>query len=118
MDIVHGFTYNSFTESSFNKDKTSNVTGRVICLPYKIEKIIDSLNDVYLVELKKGLAQEIIENEKDQNQVIRWQEYLKHFIACEYFEKVEQIIEQRMGDLDALMKSDCGKEVLIRVLEF
>jgi glutaredoxin 2 len=121
MDIVHSFTYHSFTESSFNKDKPSDLIGRVICLPYKIERIIDSLNDIYLVELKKGLAQEIIENEKDQNQVVRWDEYLKHFIACEYFEKVEQIIEERMGGLDALMKSDynlyeLGWEIILKSL--
>lgn len=121
MDIVYSFTYDSFTESSFNIDKPSNLIGRVIYLPYNIEKVVDSLNDVYLVELRKGLAQEIIENEKDQNQVVRWDEYLKHFIACDSFQKVEQIIEERMGGLDALMKSDynlyeLGWEIILKSL--
>jgi hypothetical protein len=121
MDTVYSFTYNSFTESSFNIDKPSNLIGRVIRVPYKIENIVDSLNDVYLVEVKNGLAQEIIENEKDQNQVVRWDECLRHFIACEYFQKVEQIIEERMGGLDALMKSDynlyeLGWEIILKSL--
>jgi hypothetical protein len=59
-----------------------------------------------LTELKKGIAQELIEKEKDQHQVVRWDVCLKHFIRCEYFEKVEHIVEERMGGLDALTKSD------------
>lgn len=80
-DIIDSFTYASFTGSSFTRDKPSNLIGRVICLPYKIERIIDSLNDVYLVELRNGMAQEIIENEKDQYEVARSDERVKHFIA-------------------------------------
>jgi hypothetical protein len=120
-DIIDSFTYVSLSGSSFNKDKPSNLIGRVICLPYKIEKIIDSLNDVYFVELKKGIAQEIIENAKDQYQVVRWDECLKHFIAYEYFEKVEHIVEEKMGGLDALMDCDynlyeLGWEIILKAL--
>lgn len=116
-DFIHSFTYNSFTESSLNKDKPSKLIGRVICLPYKIEMIMDLVNDVYLVELRKGMAQEIIENERDQYEVARWEECVKHFIACEYFEKVGCIIEKRMGGLDALTLG-CFAFLLLSVLLF
>jgi hypothetical protein len=89
------FFYSS-ARSSFSEGRTSSLSGRVICLPYKVQNIVDSLYDTYLVELKSGLAQE------DE----RWDECLKHFIACEYFDKVEDILKERIGGLDGLMKSD------------
>jgi hypothetical protein len=74
-----------------------------------------------LVEMKKGQEQERIESEKDQNQVVRWDESLEHFIACEYFDKVERIVEERVGGLDILMNSDynlyeLGWEIILKSL--
>lgn len=117
IDFIHAFS-DKFSKH-FNRVKTSSLSGRVICLPYKIENIIDSLNDVYLVELKSGLAHERIEGDKCENGVGGWYECLKHFVACEYFDKVRDILDKRMGGLDALMKSDynlykLGWEIILK----
>jgi hypothetical protein len=121
MDIVHSFTYTSFTEKSFNKARPSSLVGRVICLPYKFEEITDSLYDVYLAELKKGIELEVIESGKTEPQVAGWEECVKHFIDCEYFDKVNYIIEKRMGGLDRLMQDDpnlyeLGWKIIIKLL--
>ena len=55
IDFIHSFTSKSFAKS-FNPVKTSSLSDRVICLPYKIENIVNSLNDAYLVESKSGLT--------------------------------------------------------------
>ena len=75
-------------------------------MPYKVENVLNSLKDNYLEEIRQGLEKERVENEKDENQVIRTYDYLKHFVTCEHFDKVEHIIDERMGGLDNLMKSD------------
>jgi hypothetical protein len=50
------------------------------------------------VELKNGLVQ------FNQDEcAAEWDECLKHFIACEYFDKVEDILKGRIGGLDGLV---------------
>ena len=120
-DIDFKHTYSDKFSQRFNRVKTSSLSGRVISLPYKIENIIDSLEDTYLVEMKRGQEQERIESEKDQNQVVRWDECLKHFIACEYFDKVEEIVNKKMGGWDKLMNGDyvlyeLGWKIIIKSL--
>ena len=71
--------------------------------------------------MKRGQEQERIESEKDQNQVVRWDECLKHFIACEYFDKVEEIVNKKMGGWDKLMNGDyvlyeLGWKIIIKSL--
>ena len=104
IDFEHVFLDKS--SEHVNSTKTSSLRDRVICLPYKIENVLDSLEGNYLEEIKQGLEKERIENEKGEFQVVRTYDYLKHFVACEYFDKVERILDERMGGLDNFMKTD------------
>jgi hypothetical protein len=105
-DIDFERIFSDKSNENVNSTRTSSLRDRVICLPYKIENVLDSLEDNYLEEIKQGLEKERVENEKDENQVVRTYDYLRHFVACEYFDKVERILDERMGGLDNLMKSD------------
>lgn len=122
IDFVHSFEGDgSFTERSFNVTKASSLIGRVIRLPYKFEMIVDLLHDTYLLELRNGIEKEGIEVNKDQNEIPRWHECLEHFVACEYFDKVEDIINKNIGGWDKLMKFDynlykLGWKIIIKSL--
>jgi hypothetical protein len=63
IDFTH--TFSDKFSKYFDRVKISSLSGRVICLPYKIENIIHSLNYIYLVKLKSGLAEE-------KNEVVKW----------------------------------------------
>ncbi len=104
---MHSFEGNgSFTERSSNVTKASSLIGRVIRLPYKFEMVVDLLHDTYLRELRKGIEQERIEINKAENEIARWHVCLEHFISCEYFDKVEDIVNKKIGGWDRLMKFD------------
>lgn len=107
IDFVSGLEGNAeFTERNSNVTRNSSLIGRVIRLPYNFEKIVDVLHDTYLQQLRKGIEQENVENNKDKFEVVRWQECLEPYSQCEYFEKIEEIIKEKMGGWDRLMKSD------------
>ena len=123
IDFAHSFLKSSFTERSANVTKDSSLIDRVIRLPYKFEEVVDLLHDTYLRELQKGLELEKIEGNKGENEIARWHERLEPFIACEYFDKVEEIVNKKMGGWDKLMKADyilyqLGWKIIISIAEY
>jgi hypothetical protein len=108
----------SITERKSNVTSTSSLIDRVIRLPYKFEKVVDVLYDTYLQKLCKGIEQEKVENDKNENEIARWHECLLPYIECEYIDKVEEIIEQKIGWDELLMNSDyrLGCEIIVRSL--
>ena len=67
IDFPHGVMFENFDKRSFNADKPSKLNGRVICLPYGIEKIANLLNPIYLQNLKDGQSYELGEEFEDNN---------------------------------------------------
>lgn len=74
----------------------SELEGRVICLPYKFEKVLPLLKNLYLKELKRGLSQEkgcnAQENQGAPN--VPWGECMVPFISCEYVDKIKWILQK------------------------
>jgi len=102
---------------------TSDLEGRVIRLPYSL-KIVDLLKDKYLDNLIKGQHCEVereiqIEHSLDKElERRRWHECLLPYIECEYIDKVEEIIKQKIGWDELLMNRDyrLGCEIIVRSL--
>lgn len=111
IEFPHGYRHESFT-NSFNTDIPSKLEGKVICLLYRIEKVIGSLQYVYLKNLieaensEKTLEFQDVSGTQDQH-FVRWDECLSLYADCEYTERIEKIIADRM-DLDTLMKINYG----------
>jgi hypothetical protein len=84
----------------------------VIRLPYRLEKIVDSLKDKYLDNLIKAQQCEIerevqIENSPDiELEQRRWHDCLLPYVKCEYIDNVEKIIEDKIGWDELLMNRD------------
>ena len=72
----------------------SELEERVICLPYKFEKALHLLKNVYLKELKKGLSQERGCNDQENRGAsnVPWESCVEPFINCEYVDKVNWIM--------------------------
>jgi len=74
----------------------SSLDGRVVCLPYKFEKVFPYLKNHYLKNLRDGL---ITETAQHQAEIIRgekanWISCIPYFVNAEHCEKVECLIEQ------------------------
>ncbi len=119
IDFVHGYYHESFTKESFNVDIPSKLKGRVICLPYKIEEIIGKLQSTYLHNLSEAQECEkrLETNSYMGNAVgqIRWDKCLKLYAECEYTEKIESMIEEKM-DLNKLIEIDyeAGGKIILK----
>ncbi|MGB6672909.1 MAG: hypothetical protein WBE34_10775, partial [Candidatus Nitrosopolaris sp.] len=92
----------------------------VICLPYRIEKVIGSLQYLYLKNLIEAKTcektMEFQEISSGQHQgLVRWDECLGQYAECEHVERIEKIIEEKM-DLNTLMKInyDVGGKIIIK----
>jgi SIR2-like domain len=125
IDFVHGFDHEGFDSVGFDTDIPSDLVGRVICLPYKFEKIVDSLKDNYLDNLKKGQQCENdrqieYENANSKTSITnRWHECLSGYIECEYIDRVEKIVEEKVGGWDQLLMNldyKLGCKIIIKSL--
>ncbi|HAW58924.1 MAG TPA: hypothetical protein DCX03_07930 [Bacteroidales bacterium] len=71
----------------------SHLVERVICLPYKFEKVFPSLMDNYLNNLKKGLLEvDAAQKQEDLAKEPRWKDCLIPLAKAEFSEKVINII--------------------------
>jgi hypothetical protein len=119
IDFPHGFYHENFTEG-FDIDVPSRLKGRVICLPYRIEKVIGSLQYHYLRNLidaescEKTMEFQEISDGQFQG-LVRWDECLVQYAECEHVERIEKIIDEKM-DLNTLMKInyDVGGKIIIK----
>lgn len=73
----------------------SSLDGRVVCLPYKFEKVLPYLKNYHLKNLRDGLS-----NENGQQQVeikgeeADWMPCIKSFVNAEHCEKVESLLDK------------------------
>jgi hypothetical protein len=104
---------------------TSDLEGRVIRLPYRLEKIVDLLKDKYLDNLIKGQDCEIEREVKLEDphtdkelERSRWHDCLLPYIQCEYIDKVEKIIVEKIGWDELLMNRNyrLGCEIIVKSL--
>jgi hypothetical protein len=139
-EFPHGYTHEGFSSQGFTTDLPSQLEGRVICLPYKTDKIFPRLKKYY-ESLKNGLNNEkiIYENKepdkffdlqtlynldktKEVFSLDEFSEYtsvktcLEYFLQCEYFERCEKIIED-CGGWDKIITED-SKFTLTMLLRF
>ena len=80
----------SFIQNSFIAPVSSDLIRRVICLPYKFEKIIPLLKNEYLTKLMKAQS---IENQLyiDEDEINR-KNCLRLYLECEFMGKVDELI--------------------------
>jgi SIR2-like domain len=119
IDFPHGFDHEGFDPIGFDTDIPSDLVGRVICLPYKFEKIVYSLKENYLDNLKKGQQCENKRQTENENAINRWHECLSSYIECEYIDKVEKIVEEKVGGWDQLVMNlnyKLGCEIIVKSL--
>ena len=110
IDFQHGNDH-----EDYNKGLPSKLEGRVICLPYKIEKIIDVLQYTYVKNLADAIrCKRKIANESPAG-LDAWIDCLRRYIKCEHIEMTEKIIEEKI-DFNTLMKIDyrLGGEILVK----
>lgn len=123
-EFPHSYTHESYSQSGYNTDLASDLEGRVIRLPYRFEKIIHLLKNKYLENLMKGQQCEIqreidLDNLADkQIAVSKWYDCLLPYIECEHIDKVEKIIEDKMGWDELMMNRDyrLGSKIIVKSL--
>jgi hypothetical protein len=110
-DFKHGFMHENFTSKSFNITISTDLEGRVICLPYKFQVIFPWLLQYY-EQLKKGrefdlrlrnssgmldplVAHFYGEYMGEYTQTFNLIDCLFCFKECEYFDRIDTIIEER-----------------------
>lgn len=71
----------------------SSLYGKVVCLPYGVERILSYLKNNYLKNLKEGLREEIIQHQvENKGQKPNWLNCIISFVKAEYINKVEDLI--------------------------
>ena len=89
----------------------SDLEGRVICLPYKFEKVLPLLNTIYLRNVTNSLR-----SEKDCRQSDNmggspdWGRCLPPLVLCEYVDKIEQVLEK--GAWKSFRNNSFGYDVI------
>ena len=74
----------------------SSLDGRVVCLPYKFEKVFPYLKNHYLKNLRDGLNTETAQHQAEiiRGEKANWISCIPYFVNAEHCEKVECLIEQ------------------------
>ena len=115
QEFIHGFRYIGFTEG-FNREIPTELENKVIRLPYKFEQIFPKLL-MYHENLKRGLSYERIitqtsgminplvgfPTDNSLTSFITLIDCLECFLECEYFDKINEIIDQRTEGWDSLI---------------
>jgi len=77
-----------------NQTTPSSLDGRVVCLPYKFEKVFPYLKNHYLKNLREGLS---CESQRQKTEIkggrADWIPCIKSFVNAEHCEKVESLLE-------------------------
>jgi SIR2-like domain len=87
------FKDEQFIDNEPNNNPKSDLDGRVVCLPYRVEDVLPYLKKDFFDYLKRAeeLYRKHLENEPDSSDQ-NWTECLKYYSECEHFYKVDQIV--------------------------
>ena len=70
----------------------SSLDGRVVCLPYKFEKVLPYIKNHYLKNLREGLSNMYAQQQVEiRGEKAFWMSCLRSFVNAEYTEKVEDL---------------------------
>jgi len=76
-----------------NHTNPSSLSGKVICLPYLFEKVLPTLKNYYLQNLRNGLYYENAQHQLEiQGDPASWIPCIEQLIKAEYIEKAEELI--------------------------
>jgi len=90
--LPHAFS-SDFSSEDFDAAVPSELAGRVICLPYKFEKVLPLLKNQYLKNLKEGLAiEQQTRDRENRGETADWASCIRPFIESEHMEKVNEIL--------------------------
>jgi len=90
--LPHGFS-SDFSYEDFDAYAPSELSGRVVCLPYKFENVLPLLKNRYLRRLNEGLVRENdLRDRENKGESVAWWLCLQPFVECEHMEKVNEIV--------------------------
>lgn len=94
-EFVHGFSHENFHPNDFNVDRPSELKGRVVYLPYTIQKILPILKKEYLDKLTETeILAGKLKHSPPRDLISDWKNCLKNYMECEYLEKVDSLLNQ------------------------
>lgn len=95
IQFPDSFTLKSANRKSYTTPELSKLKRRVICLPYKFEKVIHLLKNYYLKNLQDGQTIEQREKFKEASgEKTSWHECLLPYLNSEHAEKVLEIMKR------------------------
>lgn len=97
--LIDPSAYKIYTDRLKYSNKTnktsSSLNGKVVCLPYKFEKVFPILKDLYLKYLREGLKSELEQKQHElRGENADWVNCLKPLINAEYTEKIEEVLKK------------------------
>lgn len=93
----------------------SSLYERVVCLPYKFEKVLPLLKNHYLINLKEGLSDELGKKQKEmERKKVDWISCIKSFVETEHCERVESLLE-RIDNLELEGNWKLNLELLLKM---
>ena len=93
----------------------SSLDGRVVCLPYKFEKVLPLLKNHYLINLKEGLNDELKKKQVETDgRKSDWIPCIKSFVKTEHCERVESLLE-RVDNLELEEDWKLNLELLLKM---
>ena len=97
--LIDPSAYKIYTDRLKYSNKTnktsSSLNGKVVCLPYKFEKVFPILKDLYLKNLREGLKSELEQKQHElRGENAYWVNCLKPLINAEYTEKIEEVLKK------------------------
>ncbi|MGC1134471.1 MAG: SIR2 family protein [Nitrososphaeraceae archaeon] len=82
---------NKFSNESH--ERRSSLYSRVICLPYKVEKIMPYLKKEILDNLMVGdMTFKKNKEQKQRGEEVNWIQCLSYYAECEYIQRIDQIV--------------------------
>lgn len=93
----------------------SSLDGRVVCLPYKFEKVFPYLKNHYLKNLREGLSNETVQHQAEiiKGEKANWISCITPFVNAEHCEKVESLLE-RVNNLELEGNWQMSLELLVK----
>jgi hypothetical protein len=113
-EFPHSYSHEIFNEDDFNVTVPSDLEGKVICLPYKIQIIFPKLLDYYESLRKATHLEQTLKSHRGkidplsafmttEDSSFNLLDYLKSLSDCEYFEKIEEIVVSRTDGWDSII---------------
>jgi hypothetical protein len=75
------------------KEISSSLDEKVVCLPYKFEEVFPYLKDHYLKNLREGLNCAVIQRQRElKGEKAKWESCLRPLVYAEHTEKTKEVL--------------------------